>query len=259
MGEKSPVYVGIKVLRSAGRQRRVYVYAALDAERELIALGHGDRNEVLAYLGGQAAAHVALTAPRGPNTGAVNDAATFQESLPFQQPGRRLNARLCEYLLQQEGLRIDSTPGVVRQCPLWAQRGFDLHRQLTAFGYTPYPNPESDRHSLETHTDGIFWRWLGGKHALPASLEGRLQRQLVLFAHQLPVPDAMDFFLEITRHKLMQGELPDQDILPFEELNALAAAQIAWLAAHQPDRLELVGDAAEGQIALPQKAAPKDL
>ena len=63
MSEKSPVYVGIVLLRSAGRQSRAYVYAALDEARELIALGTGDRDEVLAYLGGQAAAHLAIAAP----------------------------------------------------------------------------------------------------------------------------------------------------------------------------------------------------
>ncbi len=67
----------------------------------------------------------------------------------------------------------------------------------------------------------------------------------------------MDFFLEVTRYKLIQGDLPDQDILPFDELNALAAAQVAWLAAQHPDHLDLIGDPDEGQIALPKMAADK--
>jgi len=61
----------------------------------------------------------------------------------------------------------------------------------------------------------------------------------------------MDFFLEVTRFKLIQGELPDQNIHTIEELNALAAAYIAWQTAHNPDKIDLIGDFNEGQIALP--------
>lgn len=253
MSEKNPVFMGIHLLRSAGRQSRAYVYAALDEARELIALGTGDRKEVLAYLGGQAAAHVAITAPRTPNTGAANKPEVYPEGQT--PPTHRVNARLCEILLQREGLSIESTPDKVKQCPRRVQQGFDLYRKLAAFDYTPYPNPESDRLVLETHIEGIFRRWLGGKNPLLNSLEGRIQRQLILFDRKLPVPDAMDFFLEVTRYKLIQGELPDQDILPFDELNALAAAQVAWLAAQHPDRIDLIGDADEGQIALPKMAS----
>lgn len=257
MSEKSPVYVGIDLLRSAGRQSRAYVYAALDEARELIALGTGDRDEVLAYLGGQAAAHVAIAAARFPNTGRVNDPKAYPDGQA--PPKHRVNARLSEFLLQQKGLSIESTPDKVKQCPVRSQKGFELFRKLAAFGYSPYPNPESDRLLLETHTEGIFQRWLGGKRPLPDSLEGCIQRQLILFDQKLPVPDAMDFFLEVTRYKLIQGDLPDQDILPFDELNALAAAQIAWLAAQHPGRLDLIGDPDEGQIVLPIMTDRKSL
>ena len=257
MSEKSPVYVGIDLLRSAGRQSRAYVYAALDEAQELIALGTGDRDEVLAYLGGQATAHIAIAAPRSPNTGIANDPKAYPEDqIP---PTRKVNARLGEVLLQQEGLAIDSTPGKVKQCPGRTQKGFELYRKLAAFGYTPYPDPESELLLLETHTEGIFWRWLAGKRPLPDSLEGRIQRQLILFDQKLPVADAMDFFLEVTRYKLIQGDLPDQDILPFDELNALAAAQVAWLAARHPYRIDLIGDADEGQIALPKMPDQRSL
>ena len=249
MSEKSPVYVGIHLLRSAGRQSRAYVYAALDEDRELIAIGCGDREEILAYLGGQATAHVAVTAPRSPNTGIVNKPEAYPEGQ--KGPTRKVNARLCEHLLQQEGLSIESTPDKVKQCPRRVRRGFDFYRKLAAFGYSPYPNPEGDHLLLETHAEGIFWRWLGGKYPLPDSLEGRIQRQLILFDRKLPVPDAMDFFLEVTRYKLIQGDLPDRDILPFDELNALAVAQVAWLASQHPEQIDLIGDPDEGQIALP--------
>lgn len=251
MPEKSPVYVGVELIRSAGRLRQAFVYAALDADRQLLAIGHGDRDEILGYLGGQGSAHVTVNAPRQPNTGAVNQSRTYQDGLPFGEPAQPLNTRLCEHLLQQEGFNIQSTPDNSKTCPRWMRRSFRLFQRLAEFGYAPYPNEEGTRHSLESHADAIFWRLLGGKDPLPESLEGRIQRQLILHDQQLPVPDAMDFFLEITRFKLIQGDLPDQDIQSFEELNALAAALIAWQAAHQPDQIEFLGDPKEGQIALP--------
>ncbi len=249
--EKSPVFVGVEIIRSAGRLRRAFVYAALDADQELLAIGCGDRDEILAYLGGQGSAYVAVNAPRQPNTGAVNQSRTYQGGLPVEEPIQPLDARLCEHLLQQEGTNIPSTPKKSKSCPRWVRSGFWLFQRLEAFGYTPFPSVESARQSLETQADAVFWRLLDGKDPLPSSLEGRIQRQLILHDQQLPVPDAMDFFLEITRYKLMQGDLPDKDIHNFEELNALAAAMIAWRSAHQPEQIELLGDPEEGQIALP--------
>ena len=71
MFNKSPVFIGVEVLHSAGRLRKAYVYAALDADRELLAIGQGDQDEVLAYLGGQAAAVAAICAPRSLKIGSA--------------------------------------------------------------------------------------------------------------------------------------------------------------------------------------------
>lgn len=253
MGEKSPVYVGIEVIRTSGRLRRIFVYAAVDQDRQLLAIGQGDHQDLIAYLGGQGQAYAAINASRRPNTGAVNQVPILQESLPFAKPDTKtnINTRLCEYLLGQQGLKIEPTPSKASQCSTRAQRGFKLYRDLESFGFRPYPNQEGAHHSLETRAEAIFWRLLRHKHPLPASLEGRIQRQLLLYDAKMPVSDAMDFFMEITRYKLIQGDLPDEDILSFEELNALAAAFIAWQAAHHPEQVELVGDPEEGQIALP--------
>ena len=240
----NPVYVGIDIIRSAGRLRRAFVYTALDADLSLLALGCGDEDEVLAYLGGQQAGIAAINAPRQPNTGAARGAAAAQNDPP-------LNARLCEGLLQEEGFKIDFTPDKVKACPGWMRRGFDLYRQLAAFGYLPFPNQDGQLTTLETCADAVYWRLLNHHTPLPESLEGRLQRQLILREVGLPVPDAMDFFMEITRFRLIHGDLPDENIYSFEELNALTAAFIAWKAAHQPDLVNLLGDADEGQIALP--------
>lgn len=251
MEYKSAAFIGVEMIIAPGRLRRAFVYASLDIDQKLLAIGHGDIKEILAYLGGQQIAFVALNTPRAPNKGTLNNSAVYQDVFAFEHSSHEINARLCEYLLQQQGFRIEFTPSQVGDCPHWMQRSFNLYRQMESFGYAAYPNENGSHHSLETRADAIFWRLLHNKCPLPNSLEGRLQRQLILFDLQLPVPDAMDFFLEITRFKLRHGDLPDQDIHSYEELNALAAAYLAWQAAHHPDQIELLGDSDEGQIALP--------
>jgi hypothetical protein len=233
MPNKSPIFIGVEVLHSAGRLRKAYVYAALDADRELLAIGQGDQDEVLAYLGGQAAAVAAICAPRSLKTG----------------PAKQGEAQLVA-----DGFPLAATPGALKGCPRWMKAGFDLFRRLDEFGYAPFPDPEADRLCLETRADAVFWQLLGGKLPLPDSLEGRLQRQLILADQGLPLPDAMDFFMEITRFKLVQGELPLENILSSEELRALAAALVAWRAGCEPDQVELLGDPAGGGIVLPRRA-----
>lgn len=230
MSNPSPVFIGVEVLPTAGRVRNAFVYAALDEERELIAIGQGDRDELLAYLGGQAAAIVAVSAPRRLKIGPAKEA---------------------EELLIGQGFPLEPTPGTLKGCPRWMRESFDLFQRLDDFGYAPYPDEESPRQSLETRADAVFWRLLGGKLPLAPSLEGQLQRQLILAGQELPVPDAMEFFMEITRFKLVQGDLPLENIHSAGELNALAAALVAWLAGCEPDRIELLGGPADSQIALP--------
>lgn len=70
----------------------------------------------------------------------------------------------------------------------------------------------------------------------------------------LPVPDAMLFFEEITRHKILESALPLDNVYSNEELNALAAAYTAWLAAHEPEKVIKVGHQDEGYIFLPDTA-----
>jgi hypothetical protein len=83
------------------------------------------------------------------------------------------------------------------------------------------------------------------------TLEGRIQRQLVLHEHDLHIPDPMRLFEEITRHRLLQGVMPLQDLYSPGELDALVAAYTAWVAATRPSEALLLGDPEEGQIALP--------
>jgi predicted RNase H-like nuclease len=82
-------------------------------------------------------------------------------------------------------------------------------------------------------------------------LEGRLQRQLVLYLEGLDLANPMHALEEITRHNLLMGHLPLERLRGHEELDALMAAYIAYLAATQPERVQQVGDPQEGLISVP--------
>jgi hypothetical protein len=67
----------------------------------------------------------------------------------------------------------------------------------------------------------------------------------------LKIPDPMLFFEEITSHRLLNGVLPVEHLSSPGELDALVSAYTAWFAANHPDQLTLLGDAQEGQVAIP--------
>ncbi|MFM8427830.1 MAG: hypothetical protein ACKOBL_21885, partial [Chloroflexota bacterium] len=85
------------------------------------------------------------------------------------------------------------------------------------------------------------------------SLEGKIQRQLLLFEAGIRIKDPMDFFEEITRHKMIKGNWPlDLLYLP-EQLDAIVAAYTAWLSIHKPENITTLGDPTEGLVFLPEK------
>lgn len=245
MPSKPETFIGIDP--SGGRSP--FTYAALDRERRLLALGAGELEDVLAFAGGQAAAIAAVNAPAGPNLGLV------RKKLERQAPGpghsRGLEMRLAEYLLRERGINVSPTPSRRELCPAWMQMGFALYQQLGKMGYKPYPSASAPRQWLETHPHAAFCALLGRRLLPKPTLEGRLQRQLALHAAGLGIKDPMDFFEEITRHKILGGNLPMEFIYLPEELDALAAAYVAFLAAMQPEDVVTVGDRREGQFALP--------
>jgi len=69
------------------------------------------------------------------------------------------------------------------------------------------------------------------------SLEGRLQRGLILYDEGLRIPEPMEFFEEITRHKLLQGVLPSEYIYSPRQLDALMMAYVSWMAGNPSEKL----------------------
>lgn len=231
--------------------QKPFAYAALDTDRRLLALGQGSLDEVLAFAAGQRQAFVAVCAPRRPNQGVMTQTDVRQNLSPVPHPGRWVNFRLAEYLLRQHNITTPQTYAIPEECPRWMQMGFALFHRLEGFGYQPYPHEDCPRQSLEVYPHAAFTALLGVAPFAKHSLEGRLQRQLILHELKLQVPDPMDFFEEITRHRLLKGVLPAGDLHTPPELDALVAAYTAWLCASQPQDVSLLGDPEEGQVVLP--------
>lgn len=146
-------------------------------------------------------------------------------------------------------------PNRGRKAHPFVRRGQALVESLEALGYTPFPADDSPRQWLAAHAENAV-RSLLGVAPLPAgTLEGRIQRQLVLLEEGLDVPDAMDFFEEITRFRLLKSILPAENIFPQAELDAWIAAHTAWLADRRPEQVRRLGEE-EGLVFLPCKPDP---
>jgi len=235
--------------------RKPFTYAALDADGKLLALAAGELDEALAFVGGQQAVTVAVNAPPRPNLGLVRKKLEEQRLTPGYLRGA--DVRMAEYDLRQHGIVISTTPSRAELCPEWMQLGFELYRQLEKMGFKPFPAREDKYQMLETHPHAAFCVLIGQVPLPKPTLEGRLQRQLVLHERVSGIRDPMEFFEEITRFRLLKGTLPLEFVYAAEELDALIAAYVAYLAANKPGDVSLVGAEEEGRIVLPGEVKEK--
>jgi hypothetical protein len=228
-----------------------FTYSAVDSDLRLLVLGQADMDEVLAFVAGQKAAFVAVCAPRRPNQGKMSEPKVRDALSPQPNPGRWTNFRIAEYLLRQANINIHQTCADKSECPNWMQMGFKLYSRLEKIGYKDYQSSNSEHQMIEVYPHASFTCLLGIIPFAKHSLEGRLQRQLILHEQGINLPDPMRFFEEITRHRLLCGILPDEELSTPSELDALSASLTAWMAVNKPGKSCLVGDAEEGQILLP--------
>jgi hypothetical protein len=228
-----------------------FVYAALDVELRLLALGKGSMDEVLAFLAGQRSAFVAVSAPRRPNQGLMEKKQVRESLSPVPRPGRWTNFRVAEYQLRQHNISSPQTPSEVSQSNNWMKMGFSLFNRMELLGYCPFPHEDSSLQSLEVYPHACFSVLIGRTPFPKNTLEGRLQRQLILHQCNLRISDPMLFFEEITAHRLIQGKLPLEDLYQQEELDALVSAYTAYLAGVHSEKTSLLGDPLEGYLVLP--------
>ena len=243
------VYIGIDP--TAGR--RPMTLAALDDDLRLVHLGPLDADGVLAFVEGRPGAVVAVDAPQSPNRGLMRR-ADVRRRLGLPPRGRTFGQwKVCEYELRRRNLRIYNTPSEASAVPTWMRAGFALYRRLTALGFAFFHvgGPPPERMMMEVHPHACFGVLLGHRPLLKANLEGRLQRQMVLYLEGLDLRNPVHTLEEITRQHLLSGALALDGLHNHDELDALAAAYTAYLVHQKPSRVCQVGDLQEGLITLP--------
>jgi hypothetical protein len=248
MSKLMDMFLGIDI--STGTKPVTFV--AIDEEQQALAIGEGDIHDVLAFAAGQTGgALAAVNAAAYPNSGRMARPEVRHSLVPPPGKGKFTNLRQVEFDLIQAGMEVPLTPASADKSLPWVKRGFTLVEGLKAVGYHPFPQEEPSRQWIETQADAAFWSLLGVKPLPSGTLEGRIQRQLVLLDQGLKVPDAMDFFEEITRFKLLKSNLPIQNIFSQGEINAWISALTAWLAYHKPGMVQRFGEEEDGFVYLP--------
>ncbi len=243
------VFIGIDP--SAGK--RPIRYAALDSKRRLIVHEQGDLEQVLAFLASLETSVVAIDAPQALNQGWMRK-PEIRQRLGLTPGGRTWTQwRVCEYELRQRNIRLYNTPDRLAKTKNWVQVGITLFRRAQDMGYRLYKKGESStqRMLIEARAHVGYTSILERRPFSKESLEGRLQRQLLLFVEGLDVPNPLHALEEVTRHHLLSGNLPLQELRDHATLDTLMAAYCAYLTAMEPDRVSQVGEAEESLITLP--------
>jgi len=238
-------YIGVDPTSS----HRPFTYAALDKDLNPVALSDGELDDVVAFLASQKSAVVAVNAPSSVNRGLVR--AKIKKSMLTPHQIRGAEIRLAEDELRKMGIPVTGTPATVGVSPAWMQAGFSLYRRMEKLGFKKYPEEDVQFQVLETHPYACYCVMIGNAPLPKPSLEGKLQRQLILYEHGVRIKDPMEFFEEITRHKMTKGIWPMELLYQPEQLDALAAAYTAWLAVNKNDQVSILGDEREGVIILP--------
>ncbi|MBM3181009.1 MAG: DUF429 domain-containing protein [Chloroflexi bacterium] len=228
-----------------------FTYAALDKDLHLLALAAGEMEDVIAFIEGQKSAVVAVNAPAGVNLGLVRE--RLKKALPTPHQIRSGEFRVAEFELRERGISVSGTPASAAISPAWMQLGFELYRKLEKLGFRKHPAENEPCQIMETHPHACFCVMAGSIPLSKPSLEGKLQRQLILYEHGLRIKDPMEFFEEITRYKMTKGLWPIQLLYLPEQLDALVAAYVAFLAVAKPWHVCSIGDQKEGLIVLPVK------
>ncbi len=232
--------------------RQPFTMAVMDQNKKLILLQRCKLDDLLAFFSTQPSFLTALNCPQSLNKGCM-DSHPFRQSLnPIPHPARWQNLRVAEYFLAHNGVSIHRTPDRFSSATGWVKNGLQLYEQLRlTISSTLNPSGGGPRQHFESHAEAFFKAQIHGRLLDNRSLEGRLQRQLVLYELDLPVKDPMRFFEEVTRHRLLQGIMPADDLLPVSTLNAYAMVNMAWLLHNQPEKVARIGIEEEGWIYVP--------
>ena len=118
----------------------------------------------------------------------------------------------------------------------------DFKKKIVQAGLKPYTTKTAPKRLLETNAQDCFHTLIGKSPLSRRTLEGRVQRGLVLYDQGLRITDPMDFFEELTRHHMLEGVFPNELLYSASKLDALAAAYVAWLAVNEPGQVRIMGN-----------------
>jgi predicted nuclease with RNAse H fold len=228
-------------------------YAALDRKLNVVAMDEGDLETVLAFIAALDKTFVAVDSPQAPNRGLMGR-PEVRRQFNLRPGGRTWRQwRVCEYELRRRNIRIYNTPADELDAKAWVRLGIELFRRLKKMGMRMY---EADaevktRMLIEARAHAGFTALLEHRPFLKHTLEGRLQRQLVLYLEGVDIPNPMQALEEITRHRLLTGNLPLDVLYSHEQLDALMGAYTAYLVAVKPEKVLQLGELEEGLITLP--------
>jgi predicted nuclease with RNAse H fold len=245
----SDIYLGIDP--TAGR--RPGTLAALDDDLRVVHLGSMAVDDMIGFIEAHPGAVVAIDAPQSPNRGLMRR-PDVRRKFGLPPRGRTFAQwKVCEYELRRRNLRIYSTPSEPSAAPSWMRSGFALFKRLANLGFDFFRigEPPPEKLMIEVHPHACFAVLLGHRPLLKANLEGRLQRQMVLYLEGIDLRNPVHTLEELTRQHLLSGSLPLDGLHNHDELDALAAAFTAYLVQQKPSRVCQVGDAQEGLITLP--------
>jgi predicted nuclease with RNAse H fold len=233
--------------------KRPIQYAVLDADLKIQVLDATDFEGVLAIVAGLDSPVVAIGSPQGPNKGLMTK-PEVRRRYNLRPNGRTwAKWRVCEYELRKRNIRMYNTPDQREDAPRWIRNGYKLYRRLGEMGFHHLKanDPVHPSTMLEVLPHACYAVLLERRPFLKNTLEGRLQRQLVLYLEDLKLPNPIRTLEEITRHHILSGHLPLDGLHTPEELDALVSAYTAYLGMINPERLSHVGDREEGWIFLP--------
>jgi hypothetical protein len=132
--------------------------------------------------------------------------------------------------------------GISRPSSKIAQRAYvDFKNQIAQADFQSFSEKDHPKHWFETTAQDCYREWLGQNPLPRRTFEGRLQRALVLYEQALRIEDPMEIFEEITRYKLIKGVIPLENVYSSKELDALAAAYLAWMVVNRPERIVVKG------------------
>lgn len=224
--------------------RTLFTFAALDTECNLLTLANGGLEDVLTFVSSFQSAIVTVNAPASRvRVGTRNRPAR-------QTPASGAEMRAAERDLRERGI-LSARASAIDPGSTRARLGKSFNDGLHKAGFVSHPEDGATHLWLETNPQACFTVLLKQKPLPRLTLEGHLQRQIVLHDAGLRIKDPMDFFEELTRRRLRMGILPLEQLYTADQLDALVSAYTAWMAMNHPNETTRVGTSEDGFIVLP--------